>query len=196
MEPAALPLETPEPANLKLSAFSSAAPSPMGSALAGGANPKLSAFCSDPGPPQSVDTNPADRRGDRLLAYLGLLDDAAPLFGSGTGSPRAGVLLALPALISGGVFECAQKIYGSLGPAFAPGRSNRLETRAATLYLAGSSIQGSGPSGPSVTLTLDLSFKPQAAGRSEPVEVRATNDAGGVQGFDHAATLTVERRHR
>ena len=60
----------------------------------------------------------ADRRNDRLLAYLGLLDDAAPLFSSGANVPRAGVLLALPALVAGGVFECAQATYGSLGPAF------------------------------------------------------------------------------
>jgi hypothetical protein len=53
-----------------------------------------------------------------LFARLGLLEDAAPLFGSATAVPRAGVLLALPALVSSGVFECAQKIYGSLGPAF------------------------------------------------------------------------------
>jgi transposase len=82
------------------------------------ADPNLSAFCSATAPPRSLDTHPADRRGDRLLACLGLLDDAAPLFSSGTGLPRAGVLLALPTLIAGGVFECAQKIYGSLGPAF------------------------------------------------------------------------------
>jgi transposase len=81
-------------------------------------NPNLSAFSSASAPPPSVDTNPADRRGDRLLAYLGLLEDAAPLFGSGTAIPRAGVLLALPALIAGGVFECAHQIYGSLGPSF------------------------------------------------------------------------------
>ena len=30
--------------------------------------------------PQSFDRDPADRRMDRVLAYLGLLDDAAPLF--------------------------------------------------------------------------------------------------------------------
>ena len=35
-----------------------------------------------------------------------------------TAVPRAGVLLALPVLVASGVFECAQKIYGSLGPAF------------------------------------------------------------------------------
>jgi transposase len=85
-----------------------------------GGNPNLSAFCS-PGqasPPISQDTNPTDRGVDRLLARLGLLEDAAPLFGSAVGVARAGVLLALPVLVVSGVFECAQKIYGSLGPAF------------------------------------------------------------------------------
>lgn len=83
-----------------------------------GADPILSAFSSSATPTRSADTNPADRRGDRLLAYLGLLEDAAPLFGSGHNVPRAGVLLALPALIAGEVIECAQATYGSLGPAF------------------------------------------------------------------------------
>ncbi len=32
--------------------------------------------------------------------------------------PRAGVLLAIPALVQSGVFDCAQQVYGSLGPAF------------------------------------------------------------------------------
>ena len=49
---------------------------------------------------------------------MGLLDDAAPLFGSRAGVARAGVLLALPPLIHSGVFKCAQTIYGSLGPSF------------------------------------------------------------------------------
>ncbi|MEK6716150.1 MAG: putative transposase, partial [candidate division NC10 bacterium] len=65
----------------------------------------------------SFDTNPADRRVDRLLAYLGLLDDAAPLFRSCTRVPHGGVLLALPALAASGVFTIARKIYGSIGPA-------------------------------------------------------------------------------
>ena len=84
------------------------------------ANPKLSAFgvAALPDPAASVDADPTDRRGDRLLAYLGLLDDAAPLFGSAPAVPRAGVLLALPVLVASGAFACAQKIYGSFGPAF------------------------------------------------------------------------------
>ena len=68
--------------------------------------------------PLSLDTDPADRRLDRLLAYLGLLDDAAPLFRSGLRVPRAGVLLVLPDLIESGVLELARSVYGTLGPAF------------------------------------------------------------------------------
>jgi hypothetical protein len=55
---------------------------------------------------------------DRLLAYLGLLDDAAPMFRSGTRIPYGGALLALPALIDSGIFTIARKVYGSIGPAF------------------------------------------------------------------------------
>src|SRR5213594_1885590 len=68
--------------------------------------------------PVSLDTDPADRRVDRLLAYLGLITDAAPLFRSAPRVPRAGVLLALPALFDSGVLGCAREIYGSIGPAF------------------------------------------------------------------------------
>jgi hypothetical protein len=83
------------------------------------ANPNLSAFCvaAQPAPP-SHDTDPGDRSADRLLARLGLLEDAAPLFGSAPAVPRAGVLLAVPVLVQSGVFECAQTIYGSIGPSF------------------------------------------------------------------------------
>jgi len=83
------------------------------------ANPNLSAFCaSAPTCSSTRDTDPSDRSADRLLARLGLLEDAPPLFGSATAVPRAGVLLAVPVLIASGVFECAQKVYGSLGASF------------------------------------------------------------------------------
>jgi transposase len=68
--------------------------------------------------PTTSDTDPMNRSGDRLLACLGLLEDAAPLFGSQAHVARAGVLLAVPPLVQSGVFACAQQIYGSLGPAF------------------------------------------------------------------------------
>lgn len=111
-QPSLLPLEEVPPVD---SAAGRASPDPTS---AEGANPNLSAFSSPTAPSCSADIHPADRRADRLLARLGLLEDAAPLFGSGTAIPRAGVLLALPALIAGGVFECARQIYGSLGPSF------------------------------------------------------------------------------
>jgi DNA-binding CsgD family transcriptional regulator len=88
------------------------------SAPSPGCEPNLSAFCVEDDAAFSLDLDPTDRRMDRLLAYLGVLEDAAPLFGSAPAVPRAGVLLALPALIRTGVFECAREVYGTLGPAF------------------------------------------------------------------------------
>jgi prepilin-type processing-associated H-X9-DG protein len=67
----------------------------------------------------TVDTNPFDRSGDRLLASQGLLADAVPLFGAAEELPRAGVLLALPALAEHGGPTVVQRVYGWLGrPAF------------------------------------------------------------------------------
>jgi transposase-like protein/helix-turn-helix protein len=67
---------------------------------------------------KSLDANPLDRSMDRLLAAMGLLDDALPLFAPTRSLPRAGVLLAIPALVASGLLSTAEKIYGSLGPAF------------------------------------------------------------------------------
>jgi len=81
--------------------------------------PKRSALATDPEPvPFSLDADPADRAGDRLLARLGLLEDAAPLFGTASPVPGVGVLLAIPALVDSGVLAVAREVYGSLGPAF------------------------------------------------------------------------------
>jgi transposase len=66
----------------------------------------------------SFATDPTDRTVDRLLARLGLLDDAPPCFGNATAVPGAGVLFALPALVYSGIFQAAQQLYGRLGPAF------------------------------------------------------------------------------
>jgi len=84
------------------------------------ANPNLSgSSCSIAEPlPVSLDTDPLDRGVDRVLACLGLLEDAAPVFARGTQVPSAGALLAIPALVDSGVFEVAAQVYGSIGPAF------------------------------------------------------------------------------
>jgi transposase len=121
-----LPL-APPPAHPNLSTFSAqpsaptepaGPPPPTPDDAPASADPHRSAFRASDDVPVSFDPDPADRRLDRLLAYLGLLDDAAPLFQSGERIPRAGVLLALPALSASGVFTIAREVYGSLGPAF------------------------------------------------------------------------------
>ena len=68
--------------------------------------------------PMSLDRDAGDRTFDRQLAYLGLLDDAAPLFREGTSVPGVGVLLALPCLVESGLFRISRKLYGEIGPAF------------------------------------------------------------------------------
>jgi hypothetical protein len=68
--------------------------------------------------PFTMDDDPADRRWDRLLAYLGVIDDSAPMFRDAQTVPHAGVLLALPALLSTGVLDAAREVWGSIGPAF------------------------------------------------------------------------------
>jgi transposase len=85
-----------------------------------GANPNLSAstLSAEEDIAFTLDTDPANRSSDRLLACLGLIDDAAPLFRAGIRVPRAGVLLALPAIIDSGVLDIVRDIYGSIGPAF------------------------------------------------------------------------------
>lgn len=106
----------PPAAHPNLSALTAAVQPPSS---AQGAHPNLSAFCvTAPTSSISHDTDPSDRSADRLLARLGLRQDAPPLFGSARAVPRAGVLLALPVLMASGGFECAQKIHGNLGPGF------------------------------------------------------------------------------
>lgn len=69
-------------------------------------------------PLPSLDKSPLDRSADRLFAALGLLDDATPMFASAASVPRAGVLLAIPAIEESGVLSVARDVYGSIGPAF------------------------------------------------------------------------------
>lgn len=68
--------------------------------------------------PMSLDRDARDRTLDRLLAYLGLLDDAAPRFRDGSRVPGGGVLLAIPFLVESGIFRISRRLYGEIGPAF------------------------------------------------------------------------------
>lgn len=76
-----------------------------------------------PGPSEqkgraSASQDPLDRSMDRLMAALGLLDDADPLFARAASVPRAGVLLAVPGLLDSGLLSIARTLYKSLAPAF------------------------------------------------------------------------------
>ena len=68
--------------------------------------------------PRTLDRDPLNRSMDRLLAAMGLLEDAAPLFARPASVPRAGVLLAIPSLIGSGLLAIAAPVYGTIGPAF------------------------------------------------------------------------------
>ncbi len=57
--------------------------------------------------PNSFDLDPLDRSMDRLLASMGALEDAAPLFACLSNVPKGGVLLAIPALVSSGLLTIA-----------------------------------------------------------------------------------------
>jgi hypothetical protein len=68
--------------------------------------------------PTTLDRDPLNRSMDRLLAAMGGLEDAAPLFARASCVPRAGVLLAMPSLVGSGLLSIARTIYGTIGPAF------------------------------------------------------------------------------
>ena len=87
--------------------------------------PAVSADDAEP-VPMSLDHDAADRTFDRHLAYLGRLDDAPPLFRTGTSVAGAGVLLALPCVLEGGLFRISRKLYGETGPAFYGPRTSLL----------------------------------------------------------------------
>ena len=134
-----------------------------------GGDPNLSSFAIEglEPVPVSFDADPSDRRMDRVLACLGLLDDAAPLFRGEVRLPHAGVLLAVPALVESGVFAIARKIYGSIGPAF-----YGLRTTLMTLML----------------MAL-LRIK-----RPEALKEHAPDDLGHVLGLDRAPEVKTVRR--
>lgn len=133
-----------------------------------GADPNMSAFAIEPEPVvRSADDDPAHRRWDRLFAYLGLLDDAAPLFRPGTRVPGAGVLLAVPALVHSGIFACARTVYGSIGPAF-----YGLRTTILTLLL----------------MALLRIKRPEALKENSP------EDLGRILGLDRAPEVKTLRR--
>ena len=69
------------------------------------------------------------------------------------------------------------------------GSPARLENSIAALHLDEGT--GGGPAGQTATINFNLSFKPEAAGRTFSVEAFATDHAGNQQGFESVGTITV-----
>jgi transposase len=110
-----------ESAQLALAAITPAAEKPATKAMPSATRDPITApeAANDVEPvPMSLDSDADDRTFDRQLAYLGLLDDAAPLFREGSSVPGVGVLLALPCLVESGLFRISRKLFGEIGPAF------------------------------------------------------------------------------
>jgi hypothetical protein len=76
------------------------------------------------------------------------------------------------------------------GPAVVPGSPVVLGTPYASLYMRDVSVVGSGPTGPSVTLNLPISFGPKAAGHYK-VELAAADDLGNQDDFVEAGDVLV-----
>jgi uncharacterized delta-60 repeat protein len=92
-------------------------------------------------------------------------------------------------------FSLLNDATGRPGPSALAGSSQKLQTRDATLDLAETSVVASGPTSPTVTLNLALSFKPRTSGATLVVEVAATDDEGNDTGFVEAGTLSITSRN-
>lgn len=88
-------------------------------------------------------------------------------------------------------FAVFHPLTGTFGRGATPGTDVRLETAEATLHMADTSAVGTGPTGPSVTLTFSLSFKLLAAGRDYVAELAAADDFGNHDDFVPAGRLRV-----
>ena len=88
-------------------------------------------------------------------------------------------------------FSVLDTATGEFGPPATPGSPGQLETDGATLFLSETAVQGSGPTGRSVTLTLALEFKASAAGRACDVDVAATDDLGHFDEFKKAGKVHI-----
>jgi len=115
----------------------------------------------------SFDSDPQDRSLDRALARAGVLDDAAPVFGTQRNVRSAGLLLGIPILVVHGVFADAVRIFGNIGPAFYGIRN--------------------------VVATLLLMFLARI-NRPEHLKEHSPRELGAVLGLDRAPEMKTLRR--
>ena len=79
------------------------------------------------------------------------------------------------------------------GPGALPGSLTILATPYALLHLAATSVQGSGPQGPFVTLKMGLTMIGKSAGHNYKVELAAADDFGNEDRFVRAGALSVSK---
>jgi hypothetical protein len=91
----------------------------------------------------------------------------------------------------GNTFSVFDPDAGVFSPPALPGANVTLETQSASLLLADSFAEGSGPEGRTVALTLTFVVKPSAAGLRCDVEVSATDNRGADERFRQAGKLSV-----
>lgn len=136
--------------------------------LGAGPSVETAAAAEEPLPVgMSFDSDPQDRSLDRALARAGMLDDAAPLFGTQRNVRSAGLLLGIPILVVHGVFKDAVKIFGNIGPAFYGIRN--------------------------VVATLLLMFLARI-NRPEHLKEHSPRELGAVLGLDRAPEMKTLRR--
>ena len=69
-------------------------------------------------PTDSNKVDPLDRSGDRMAAYIGMLEDAQPIFADCEHVEGAGSLLAVAIVAATGFFDAVQQVYRTIGPSF------------------------------------------------------------------------------
>jgi len=79
--------------------------------------------------------------------------------------------------------------------AVAPGSNRQFESEWVSLDLATASVVGSGPTGPSVTLTLPFTFKEHAAGHTFTVAIKGADDFGHQDEYLNNGTWQVTPRY-
>ena len=69
-------------------------------------------------PTESNEVDPLNRSGDRMAAYIGMLEDAQPIFADCQQVEGAGSLLAVAIVAATGFFDAVQQVYRTIGPSF------------------------------------------------------------------------------
>lgn len=69
-------------------------------------------------PTEDNQVDPLNRSGDRMAAYIGMLEDAQPIFADCEHVEGAGSLLAVAIVAATGFFDAIQQVYRTIGPSF------------------------------------------------------------------------------